>query len=208
MIVLATGNEGKAREFREILAELGTEIVSAKEVGVTEFPEETGHSYRENALIKAEHVAGQTDAFVLADDSGLEVDALDGAPGLYSARFGGDLSPGERVEYLLDKLRDIPQSERGARFVCSLVLVSPGGEVNSFEGVCKGEILFAPRGRGGFGYDPVFYSHDLEKGFAEATSEEKRRVSHRGRAAQELLRWAKRSSASSYSRFSANQQVS
>ena len=191
MIVLATGNEGKVAEFREILAGLGTEIVSAKEVGATDFPEETGHSYRENALVKAEHVAGQTDAFVLADDSGLEVDALNGEPGLYSARFGGELSPSGRVEYLLDKLRDVPQGERGARFVCSLVLVSPGGEVNSFEGVCEGEILLAPRGRGGFGYDPVFYSHDLEKGFAEATSEEKRRVSHRGRAAQGLLEWAR-----------------
>ncbi len=197
MIVLATGNAGKVAEFREILAELNTEIVSAKEVGVTEFPEETGQSYRENALIKAKHVASQIiasqmDAFTLADDSGLEVDALNGEPGLYSARFGGDLSPAERVTYLLDKLRDVPEKKRGARFVCSLVLISPGGEVNSFEGVCEGEILSAPRGREGFGYDPVFYSYDLEKGFAEATSEEKRRVSHRGRAAEGLLEWAKK----------------
>ena len=188
MIVLATGNEGKVAEFREILAELGTGVISAKEVGATDFPEETGQSYRENALIKAEHVAGQTNAFVLADDSGLEVDALNGEPGLYSARFGGTLSSEERVTYLLDKLRDVPEGERGARFVCSLVLISPGGEVNSFEGICEGEILFLPRGRGGFGYDPVFYSRDLEKGFAEATSEEKRRVSHRGASGEEVAR--------------------
>lgn len=194
MIVLATGNEGKVTEFREMLAGVG-EVVSAREVGVTDFPEETGHSYQDNALIKANHVASQIasgmDAFALADDSGLEVDALGGAPGLYSARFGGDLSPSGRVDYLLEKLRNVPQSERGARFVCSLVLVSPSGEVNTFEGVCEGEILSAPSGEGGFGYDPVFYSYDLNKGFAEATREEKRRVSHRGRAAAGLLEWAK-----------------
>lgn len=187
---MATLNEGKVVEFQEILAELGA-VVSARGVGIENFPEETGRSYRENALIKAEHVASQTDAFALADDSGLEVDALNGEPGLYSARFGGNLSPSERVEYLLDRLRDVPEGERGARFVCSLALISPGGEVNSFEGICEGEILFSPRGRGGFGYDPIFYSHDLEKGFAEATREEKRRVSHRGRAASGLLSWAK-----------------
>ena len=113
MIVLATLNEGKAREFREILAELDTEIVSAREAGVRSFPEETGSTYRENALIKAKHVASQTDTFALGDDSGIEVDALGGQPGLYSARFGGDLSARERVTYLLEKLRG--RTSRGAR---------------------------------------------------------------------------------------------
>lgn len=190
-LVLATGNEGKVAEFREILAGLEVEIVSAKEVGVADFPEETGQSYKENAAIKAQHVTSQTGHPALGDDSGLEVDALGGGPGLYSARFGGDLSVEGRLQHLLGKLRDVPQDERGARFVCSLVLVLPKGKTNSFEGVCEGEILSAPRGAGGFGYDPVFYSYDLQKGFAEATSEEKRRVSHRGRAAEGLLSWAR-----------------
>ena len=119
--VIATANEGKVAEFREMLA-LNVEIISAKEMGVTSFPEETGSSYEENALLKASHVASQTQSFALGDDSGLEVDALEGAPGLYSARFGGDLSPNERLTYILEKLRQVPQSERGARFVCSLVL--------------------------------------------------------------------------------------
>ncbi len=190
-LVLATGNEGKVAEFREILAELDVEVVSAEEVGVTDFPKETGQSYEENAAIKARHVTSQTGLLALGDDSGLEVDALGGGPGLYSARFGGDLSAEERVIYLLEKLRDVPQNERGARFVCTLVLSSPKGDTHAFEGVCEGEILQSPRGRSGFGYDPVFYSYDLQKGFAEATSEEKRRVSHRGRAAEGLLSWAR-----------------
>ena len=174
-----------------MLADLDVEIISAKELGVSSFPEETGSSYQENALVKANYVASETQSFALGDDSGLEVDALEGVPGLYSARFGGTLSPNERIAYLLEKLRNVPQNERGARFVCSLVLAAPSGEVNTFGGVCEGEILQEPRGESGFGYDPVFYSHDLKKGFAEATREEKRRVSHRGRAVERLLEWAK-----------------
>ena len=189
-LVIATTNEGKVAEFREMLA-LNVEIISAKEMGVTSFPEETGSSYEENALIKANYVALQTQSLALGDDSGLEVDALEGAPGLYSARFGGDLSPSERITYLLEKLRGVPQGERGARFVCSLVLSSPKGDTHAFEGVCEGKILQEPRGESGFGYDPVFYSHDLKKSFSEATREEKRRVSHRGRAVERLLEWAK-----------------
>ena len=190
-LVIATANEGKVAEFWEMLADLNVEIISAKEMGVTSFPEETGSSYQENALIKANHVALQTQSFALGDDSGLEVDALEGAPGLYSARFGGDLSPSERITHLLEKLRGVPQGERGARFVCSLVLSSPKGDTHAFEGVCEGEILQKPRGESGFGYDPVFYSYDLNKSFSEATREEKRRVSHRGRAVERLLEWAK-----------------
>ena len=163
-LVLATGNEGKVAEFREILAELDVEVVSAEEVGVTDFPKETGQSYEENAAIKARHVTSQTGLLALGDDSGLEVDALGGGPGLYSARFGGDLSAEERVAYLLEKLRGVPQSERGARFVCSLVLVSLEDKVNSFEGVCEGEILSAPRGQGGFGYDPCLLQPRLAQG--------------------------------------------
>ena len=190
-LVLATGNEGKVAEFREMLAELDVEILSAREVGITNFPEETGQSYGENAAIKARHITSQTGHFALGDDSGLEVDALNGEPGLYSARFGGDLSAEGRLQHLLEKLRHVTRNERGARFVCSLVLSFPEGNTHTFEGVCEGEILQSSRGESGFGYDPVFYSYDLQKGFAEATREEKRRVSHRGRAARGLLEWVK-----------------
>ena len=190
-LVIATSNEGKVAEFRDALAELEVEVISAKEVGVTQFPEETGQSYEENARLKAEYIALRTHSLALGDDSGLEVDALDGRPGLYSARFGGDLSPDERVNYLLEQIRGVPTGERGARFVCNLVVASPGGDINSFEGICEGEILEAPRGESGFGYDPVFYSHDLSKSFAEATREAKRRVSHRGRAVAKVLEWAR-----------------
>ena len=190
-LVIATSNEGKVAEFRDALAELKAEVISAKELGVTQFPEETGQSYEENARLKAEYVALRTHSLALGDDSGLEVDALDGRPGLYSARFGGDLSPSERVDYFLEQLRGVPQDERGARFVCNLVVASPEGDIHTFEGICEGEILGAPRGESGFGYDPVFYSYDLHKSFAEATREEKRRVSHRGRAVAKVLEWAR-----------------
>lgn len=190
-LVIASGNEGKVAEFRGALSTLNVEVLSAGELGVTTFPPETGSSYEENALLKAGYASLQTKLPALGDDSGLEVEALRGAPGLYSARFGGDLSPGERTAHLLEKLRRVPQGERGARFVCSLVLATPRGGLHTFEGRCEGEILQGPRGTAGFGYDPVFYSHDLQKSFAEATPEEKRRVSHRGRAVQKLLEWAK-----------------
>ncbi|HKI57427.1 MAG TPA: RdgB/HAM1 family non-canonical purine NTP pyrophosphatase [Trueperaceae bacterium] len=189
-IVIATGNEGKLEEFRRGLGRLDVQLLSAREAGITRFPAESGVSYEENALLKAGYAALYTGLPALADDSGLEVDVLDGAPGVYSARFGGDVADGERIALLLDKLREVPRGARGASFVCSVVLATPGGEVKAFTGECRGEILEGPRGEGGFGYDPVFFSPELSKTFAEADADAKGRVSHRGRALQRFLEWA------------------
>jgi len=192
-IVLATANLGKVLELREALADREVELLSATEAGVHRFPPEEGDSYEANALVKAGHVATETGLPALADDSGLEVDALDGAPGLYSARFGGDeLGDGERIAYLLARMRAVPDDERTARFVSVLVLATPAGEVRTFEGRCEGTILHGPRGSGGFGYDPVFWSAELGKGFGQTSQTEKRTVSHRGRALERFVAWLDR----------------
>jgi XTP/dITP diphosphohydrolase len=185
-LVIATSNPGKVREFAAALADLNLTLLTTDELGLRDFPEETGSSYEENALLKAGFAALHTKLSCLADDSGLEVDALDGAPGVYSARYGGQLSDGERMAYLLDKLRDVPKGARGATFVAVLVLASPKGQIKVFEGSCRGEILEGPRGENGFGYDPLFFSPELGKTFAEASEAEKRRVSHRGKALAQL----------------------
>jgi XTP/dITP diphosphohydrolase len=189
-IVLASSNAGKVREFREALSGTEIELVAMDAVGITALPAETGASYAENALLKAATVALKSGLPALADDSGLEVEALDGAPGLYSARYGGlGLSDGERIAYLLSRLKDVPGEARAARFVCVIALAMPSGTFAVFEGSCHGTILFGPRGDGGFGYDPIFYSPELGKTFAEASPAEKQRVSHRGRALAQLAFW-------------------
>lgn len=188
-LVIATGNENKVGEFREALSSLTIDLSSAREHGITRLPPEMGTSYEENALLKAGYVALRTGLPSLGDDSGLEVDALEGAPGLYSARYGGKLSHGERLAHLLAEMRKIPRGARGASFICVLTLALPSGGVETFRGECRGEILQGPRGEGGFGYDPVFFSPELGRSFAEATPEEKRRVSHRGRAVDAFLAW-------------------
>lgn len=189
-LVLATANSGKVLEFKGALSPLPLELVSAAELGVTRFPAENGLSYEENALLKAGYVALATGCSSLGDDSGLEVDALGGAPGIYSARYGGQLSDGERVSYLLSQLREVPRGARGAVFVCCLVLATPGGQLKTFRGECRGDILMGPKGQAGFGYDPIFYSPELGKTFAEGSKEEKQRVSHRGRALKAFIDWA------------------
>ncbi len=189
-LVLATSNPGKVAELREALADRDIELLTAAEAGVHAFPAEEGDGYEANALVKAGHVATETGLPALADDSGLEVDALHGAPGAHSARFGGEgLADGERTAHLLSKLRDVPEAERTARFVSVLALATPAGEVRTFEGRCEGRILQGPRGSGGFGYDPVFHSDSLGKAFGQATVHEKRAVSHRGRAIAAFVRW-------------------
>lgn len=191
-VVVATSNEGKLREFREALSRLELDLLGLADVGIDRLPEETGASYEENALLKAGFVALRSGLPALADDSGIEVDALDGKPGVFSARFGGEgLTDGERVAHLLDQLKDVPPKARGATFRCVIVLATPGGEVATFEGEARGEVTFGPRGENGFGYDPVFFSRDLGKTFAEATLAEKRAVSHRGRALKAFLDWAR-----------------
>lgn len=188
-VVLATGNAGKVREFRDALAGLRLRLIAAADAGVTWFPAEDGDSYEANALMKAAHVATETGQLALADDSGLEVDALGGAPGVHSARFGGELTDGERNAHLLAHLRRVADADRNARFVSVVVLATPSGEVRSFRGLCEGRILQGPRGTGGFGYDPVFYSDELGKAFGQAGMDEKRSVSHRGRALATLVEW-------------------
>ena len=187
--LLASGNAGKAREFEAALRGHGVSLRLARDAGVPSFPPEDGSTYEENALIKAAHAAHHGGAVALADDSGLEVDALDGAPGVHSARFGGRIGDGERIAHLLQHLRSVPDAERGARFVAVLVLASPDGDVHSVRGECRGRILQGPRGDGGHGYDPVFLSDDLGVTFAEADLETKQGVSHRGRALAALLAW-------------------
>lgn len=186
-LLLATSNPGKLDEFREALP--AVRLFSSADFDLGEFPPEVGTSYDENALIKAGFAATQSGLPALADDSGIEVDALDGAPGIHSARFGGDIGDGERIALLLDRIRDRPEAERGAAFQCSLVLALPSGEVQVFRGEARGRILEGPRGRLGFGYDPVFWSPDLNKSFAEASREEKREVSHRGHAVRRFTEW-------------------
>jgi XTP/dITP diphosphohydrolase len=187
--LLASGNAGKAREFEAALSGRGIALRLARDAGVPPFPPEDGATYEENALMKAAHAALHGGRVALADDSGLEVDALDGAPGVHSARFGGDIGDGERIAHLLQHLRRVPDGERGARFVAVLVLASPDGDVHAVRGECRGRILQGPRGDGGHGYDPVFHSDDLGMTFAEADIGLKQRVSHRGRALEALLTW-------------------
>lgn len=190
-LVVATGNGGKLAEFKDALSRLDLALLSLADTGIETLPSETGASYEENALLKAGFVALRTGLPALADDSGLEVDALSGAPGLYSARFGGPgLSDGERMAHLLGELRQVPAAGRGAAFKCVIVLATPGGEIASFSGETRGELTAGPRGEGGFGYDPIFRSRELGKTFAEASMAEKRTVSHRGRALTSFLEWA------------------
>lgn len=188
-LVIATSNEGKLFEFREALRDTDFEVVSAADMDITDFPEETGDTYQANALAKAQHAANKTGLPAIGDDSGLEVDALDGAPGLRSARYGGKETSKERSALLLSELERTPPGERQARFICSLALVTPSGEAIVFRGEAEGEISAVPHGKAGFGYDPVFFSHDLYTTFAEATLEQKQPVSHRGRAIAAFLDW-------------------
>jgi XTP/dITP diphosphohydrolase len=183
-LIVATGNKGKLREFEERLEPLGWQLLPMP-TGLP-MPEETGSTYEENALIKAACICHATQMPALADDSGLEVDALNGAPGVYSARFGGFATDLERNLHLLEALRHIPEP-RAAKFVSVVTLAFPDGHVESYRGESAGVILEGPRGEGGFGYDPLFFVPELGKTFAELTLEEKRQISHRGRALEKML---------------------
>ncbi len=179
-LVVATGNAGKLREIRALLAQLDLEV-QPLDPSVT-LPEE-GDDYAANALAKARASAEQLGLPALADDSGLEVDALGGAPGARSARYGGPgLDDRGRVAHLLEALAGTPRRERTARFVCHAALVEPGGAAHAAVGTCAGRILEAPRGAGGFGYDPVFWVESHGAAMAELPDSEKNRISHRARA--------------------------
>jgi XTP/dITP diphosphohydrolase len=182
--VLATGNPGKAREMRALLP--GYELATLAELGLAADIEETGETFYENALIKARAVRAASGLAAIADDSGLCVDALGGAPGIHSARYGGGgLTDGELCELLLKNMEN--EEQRGAKFVSSIVCAFPDGGLATATGECRGVILRRKRGTGGFGYDPVFYIPELGKTMAELSDIEKNIVSHRGRAARELI---------------------
>ncbi len=190
-LVVATLNPAKGREIAEILADLPYGVRVLADIPGATLPEETESTYRGNALLKARAAARQSGMLALADDSGIEVDALGGAPGVLSARFGGPgLDDRGRVALLLERLRDVPPERRTARFRCVIAIVAPDGVEQVVEGTAEGLIAAAPRGAGGFGYDPVFFYPPLGRTFGELTEAEKARVSHRGaalRAAQALL---------------------
>lgn len=187
-IVVASGNAGKLAEFNRLLGEAGVEFVAQGELGVDDIPE-TGLSFVENALLKARHAAQVTGLPALADDSGLCVDALDGAPGLYSARYAGEpVDPSRNIDKLLGALDGVPGQARGAYFHCTLVLLRHALDPRPLvaSGEWRGRILAAPRGAGGFGYDPVFLDPQTGLTAAELEPERKNRISHRGQALRVL----------------------
>lgn len=188
-VVLATGNAGKVRELAHLLADFGLDVVAQTELGV-ESAEETGLTFIENAILKARHAAAVTGLPAVADDSGLTVDFLGGAPGIYSARYAGvDASDQQNLDKLLVALKDVPQGQRNAQFHCVLVYMRHAADPTPLvcHGSWAGEITFAQAGEGGFGYDPIFYVPELGKTAAELSREEKSAVSHRGQALKLLF---------------------
>ncbi len=183
--VLATHNPGKLKEMSAILKNLGVEVVGPADVGIDPKVEETGATFAENALLKAGAVCAAAGLPAIADDSGLCVDALNGGPGVYSARYGGEgLDDRGRYLLLLQNLRGQPT--RAAHFACAVACAFPNGHTITAEGTCNGAIAYAPMGDGGFGYDPVFLVPEKRKTFAQLTPEEKSEISHRGKALREF----------------------
>ena len=179
-LIFATGNENKMKEIRMILADCGYEILSMKEAGIQANIVEDGKTFEENAIIKAEAIRKMTNCLVLADDSGLEVDYLDKAPGIYSARFmGEDTSYRIKNKAIIDKLAGVPDEKRTARFVCAIAAAFPDGKTITRRGTIEGII---ERGENGFGYDPIFFLPEYGKSTAELSPEEKNTISHRGNA--------------------------
>ncbi|NDL01418.1 XTP/dITP diphosphatase [Photorhabdus bodei] len=188
-VVLATGNPGKVRELAQLLADFGLDIVAQTELGV-DSAEETGLTFIENAILKARHAAQVTGLPVIADDSGLSVDILGGAPGIYSARYAGENATDQQnLEKLLDTMKDIPDDQRQAQFNCVLVYIRHAEDPTPlvFHGRWPGIIAHKPAGNGGFGYDPIFYIPKLGCTAAELTGEQKNAVSHRGQALKMML---------------------
>ncbi|WP_251443238.1 XTP/dITP diphosphatase [Veillonella intestinalis] len=187
-IVVATHNKGKIREFKAALEPLGIEAVSLADIVTVPEPEETGTTFLENARIKAQYYMKATNLPCLADDSGLAVDALAGAPGVYSARYAGEACDDEANNAkLIEELQAVPFEKRTARYVCELVLAYPDGQEITATGYCEGLIQDTPLGDGGFGYDPYFYVPQFQKTMAQISMEEKNAISHRGLALKELL---------------------
>lgn len=192
-LLVATHNKGKVGEYADILGDSGIAWLTLDDVGITHDVAETGATFRDNAILKAQAYARQAGLLTLADDSGLEVDALGGRPGVLTARFGGPgLSAAERYRLLLAHLVGVPAPQRTARFRCVIALAAPDGAIlGTAEGVCEGVIALEPAGDGGFGYDPVFYVPEWGLSMAQLPAAEKHRLSHRGqatRAIESLLR--------------------
>ena len=183
-LLVATGNKGKAREIKRMIGDLPYQIVTLSDLENPPEVEETGKTFLENAMIKAAAYSKHSGMLTVADDSGLAVDALGGAPGVYSSRFAP--TDDQRIEKLLDMMRDVPEEKRTARFVCAMALANPSGEMNFRLGVVEGCIIKERRGDGGFGYDPVFYVPEAGKTMSEMTAEEKNEISHRARAFNQI----------------------
>lgn len=186
-LILASNNKNKLREFRQLVSEMDIEIISQSEAGCDFEVDENGTTFEENAFLKASAVTKATGLPAVADDSGLVVDALNGEPGIYSARYGlgHAASDSDRYNYLLKKMEGI--TERSARFVCCMCCTFPNGDVLTTRGECEGEIMHEPAGNYGFGYDPVFHPLGTDKHMAELTPEEKNAISHRGKALREFI---------------------
>ncbi len=182
-LLVATRNQGKVEEFTDLLGDFTINWLSLDDIACDLDVEESGGTFEENAIIKALAYAKETGMLTIADDSGLEVDVLDGRPGVHTARYGGaGLSPEQRYELLLQELVDVPWERRGARFRCVVAVGNQEGLVGTSSGECEGLIAFEPKGSQGFGYDPVFYLPDKGLTMAQLSSVEKHRISHRGRA--------------------------
>lgn len=187
-IILATKNKGKVADFEKLTENMNIEVISFLDEEIN-FPDvvEDGETFEENSMKKALEIAKYTGMITVSDDSGLCVEALDGAPGIYSARYSGEnATDSTNIDKLLEEMKNIPQGERQAKFVSVVSIAKPDGTVQSFRGEVEGEIIFERKGTNGFGYNPVFFSYELEKTFGEATMEERVTVSHRARAFREL----------------------
>ncbi len=187
-VILASRNKGKLREICAILEKFGMETVSRDDAGLPTFEvEETGETFEENSFIKAKAISDITHAITIADDSGLEVDALNGAPGVYSARYAGEgCTPADNNEKLLRELQDVPEGKRGAAFVSVITMLFPNGDKLVARGECRGRIALELCGEGGFGYDPLFIPDGESRSFGEMSADEKNRISHRARSLQIL----------------------
>ncbi|MBU5262740.1 XTP/dITP diphosphatase [Bacillus atrophaeus] len=185
--IIATHNPGKVKEFKDILAPKGYDVKSLADIGFLEEIEETGHTFEENAVLKAEAVAKAVNKMVIADDSGLSVDNLGGSPGVYSARYAGEQKDDmANINKVLQELKGIEKEQRTARFRCALAVSIPGEETKTVEGHVEGYIAEEPKGENGFGYDPIFIVKDKDKTMAELTSDEKNKISHRANALKKL----------------------
>jgi XTP/dITP diphosphohydrolase len=188
-LLLATNNRGKVREYHSLLKDVPLKLVTLADEGIKTIVEETGKTFEENAGLKAKIIAAESRLLTLADDSGLEVDALGGEPGVLSARYAGEgTSDAEKVDYLLSRLKGIPEGKRSAQFRCVIAVAEPDGETEFFSGECRGVITLAPHGTNGFGYDPVFFIPELGKTMAELSFEEKNSISHRARAVEKAAK--------------------